>query len=679
MLIVRGCTVERVPLADCPVWRALHSLLQIISTIQQQRMPSGGLGFLRFEMQCLISSQPSTHVFFSSKLLGAAMTVAGCAFSAISGATAWAQTTPPQVETVVVTGTRTPVRVDETLGAVTVIHRNQIEQSAGKTLAELLAQQAGVQQWSSGGLGKASSVSLRGLEARHTLLLIDGVRFSSATVGVPSWENIPLESIERIEIVRGPLSGLYGSDAVGGVVQIFTRRGKDGFRGNAVAAVGSKGFGQLGGGLSFGQGAFDGSVQVQRTENRGFSATNSRVPFGSYNADNDGFRQNSGSAQLGLKISGGWRADARLLQSDGVTQYDDGPGADASAKLRTQIASVNVGGPITAIWQTNLRVARSTDDYITLATASPFSDLGKIATVQNQLAWENAVVTPMGAAVVIAEQTQQKVSRPGEPFDLSIRKLFGVVAGLNGRAGAHHWQANVRYDRNSQFGSQTTGTAAYGFDVAAAWRMGASYGTSFVAPNFNQLYYPNYGNPKLLPEAGKQTEVNVRWLGLNQQARLAYFDNRIRGYISSGPLPTNIPRTRIDGVTASYEARIANVTLNASIDHVNPRNDTNGSANYGKLLPRRVKDSAKLGADVDLGAWRVGGSVVAFSERFDDAANTTRVPGFATVDLRADWRFAKVWSVNLRLNNVTDKKYETVYGYNQPGREGYLTFRYSGF
>ncbi len=604
------------------------------------------------------------------------MSAAGCAFSA----TTIAQTvSTAKVEEVVVTGTRTPTRVDEALGDVTVIGRDQIEQSAGKTLAELLGQQAGVQFWSSGGLGKASSVSLRGLEARHTLLLIDGVRYSSATVGTPTWENIPLESIERVEIVRGPLSGLYGSDAVGGVIQIFTRRGKDGVRGNAVATVGSKRFGQLGGGLSFGQGVFDGSVQVQRIENRGFSATNSRVPFGSYNADNDGFRQNSGNAQLGWKIGGGWRADARLLQADGVTQYDDGPGADAKAKLRTQVASVNVGGPVTAIWQSNLRVARSTDDYVTLASASPYSDLGKIATVQDQLAWENTIATPIGAAVVILDQTKQKVSRPSAPFTVSDRNITGVAAGLNGQAGAHHWQANLRHDSNSQFGSQTTGTAAYGFDVTRAWRVGASYGTSFVAPNFNQLYYPNYGNPNLLPEEGKQSEVNLRWLGNNQQARVAYFDNRIRGYITSGPLPTNIPRTRIDGVTASYEARIANVTLAASIDHVNPRNDTSGSSSYGKLLPRRVKDSAKFGADVDLGAWRVGGSVVAFGQRFDDGANTTRLAGFATLDLRAYLRLSKEWSVNLRLNNVTDKKYETVYGYNQPGREGYLTLRYSGF
>ena len=630
-------------------------------------------------MQYLLGSRASIPVSFSTQLLVTAMAATGCAFSA----TTIAQTTPAtaasKVDTVIVTATRTPTRVDQALGDVTVIDRGQIEQSAGKTLAELLGQQAGVQFWANGGQGKPSSVSLRGLEARHTLLLIDGVRYSSVTLGTPTWENIPLESIERIEIVRGPLSGLYGSDAVGGVIQIFTRQRKDGLRGNAVATVGSKRYGQLGAGLSFGQGAFDGSVQVQRTENRGFSATNSHVPFDQYNPDNDGFRQNSGNAQLGWKMGGGWRADVRVLQSDGVTQYDDGLGADAKAKLRSQVASVNVSGPVTAVWQSNVRVARSTDDYITLASASPYSDLGKIATVQDQLAWENTVATPIGAAVVILEQTRQKVSRPGAPFTLSDRDITGIAAGLNGRAGAHHWQANLRHDKNSQFGSQTTGTAAYGFDLTSAWRIGAAYGTSFVAPTFNQLYYPDYGNPKLLPEEGKQSEVNVRWLGNNQQARVTYFDSRIRGYISSGPLPTNIPRTRIDGVTASYEARIANVTLAASVDHVNPRNDSSGSSNYGKLLPRRFKDSAKLGVDVDLGAWRLGGSLVAFGERFDDAANRTRLPGFATLDLRADWRLAKEWSVAVRVNNVSGKKYETVYGYNQPGREGYLTLRYSGF
>jgi len=175
----------------------------------------------------------------------------------------WAQPAPAaRAETVVVTATRTPQRVDQALAQVTVIDRIRIEAASGRSLAELLASESGVQFWSNGGLGKAASVSLRGMETRHTLLLIDGVRYGSATLGTPSWDNIPLDAIERIEIVRGPMSGLYGSDAVGGVIQIFTRRGLAGFKPEASATVGSRSYGEVAAGARFGAGAFDGSLRL---------------------------------------------------------------------------------------------------------------------------------------------------------------------------------------------------------------------------------------------------------------------------------------------------------------------------------------------------------------------------------------------------------------------------------
>jgi vitamin B12 transporter len=193
-------------------------------------------------------------------------------------------------ETVVVTATRTPQRVDQALAQVTVIDRVRIEAAAGRTLAELLASESGLQSWSNGGLGKAASVSMRGLESRHTLLLIDGVRYGSATLGTPSWDNIPLDAIERIEIVRGPMSGLYGSEAVGGVIQIFTRRGQQGFHPEFAAALGSRSYGELAAGARFGSGLVDGSLRLQHRRTDGFSATNPKLPS-NYNPDDDGFDQ----------------------------------------------------------------------------------------------------------------------------------------------------------------------------------------------------------------------------------------------------------------------------------------------------------------------------------------------------------------------------------------------------
>jgi vitamin B12 transporter len=588
---------------------------------------------------------------------------------------AWAQTAAP-AEAVVVTASRTPQRVDQALAQVTVIDRTRIEAAAGRSLAELLASESGVQFWSNGGLGKAASVSLRGLESRHTLLLIDGVRYGSATLGTPSWDNIPLDAIERIEIVRGPMSGLYGSDAVGGVVQIFTRRGQQGFHPEVGATVGSRRYGELAAGARFGSGAFDGSLRLQHRRTDGFSATNPRVPFGNHNPDDDGFDQTSVNARLSLRL-GEWRAEATLLEAKGTNHYDDGPGADTRAELRTEVLSAQLAGPVAGAWRTAIKVARSRDDYETLASASAFTTLGTIGTTQTQFSWENQIATPLGTALVLAERVQQEVERPGTPFAVSERSVTGLALGLNGEAGAHGWQANVRRDRNSQFGHQTTGSLGYGYTLAPGLRATASFGTSFVAPSFNQLYFPGFGNPNLLPEEGRQREFGLLWRHGPVTSRVVYFDNRIRGYISSGPLPTNIPRVKVDGVSASVDAVLGAWRIAGSIDSINPVNATEGTANFGRILPRRVQDSGRLALDWRGGAFTLGGTLQAFGERFDNANNSTRLGGYATLDLRAEWALAPDWALSAKVNNALGKTYETVFGYNQPGREAYLSLRWT--
>ena len=601
-----------------------------------------------------------------------------CGVAACCAPPAAAQTAATSLPAVAVTATRQPLRVDETVADVSVIERAAIERATGRTLSELLAQQPGLQSSSNGGLGKPSSVFVRGLEARHVLLLVDGVRLGSATVGTATFDNLPLDAIERIEIVRGPLSGLYGSDAVGGVVQIFTRRGRPGTAPNAKATVGANRYGQLAGGVTFGEGGFDAALQVQHTETRGFSATNPNVPFGSFNEDRDGFDQNAGTLRLGWRVNPDWRLDALALQSEGVTRLDDGAGgADARARLRNTVQSLQAAGRVAGDWRSRLAFGRSTDVYDTLASDSAFPALGAIGTVQKQLTWENTLPTRAGTVLALVERIDQDVSKPGTPFDVGHRRTNALALGLDGAAAGHVWQLSLRHDRNSQFGHHNTGSLGWGYAIAPSWRVNASYGTSFVAPSFNQLYYPSFGNPNLEPETGRSAEVSLRWTSGVHSVRAAYFDNRIRGYISSGPAPVNIPRTRIDGVSLAYEGRWRDWVLGASYDHVDPRNATEGSANFDKQLPRRAKDAVKAHADWSAGAFGLGATLAAFSERYDDAANTRRLGGYGTLDLRAEWRFAPAWTLAARVNNVGGKVYETAYGYNQPGREGYLTVRYS--
>ena len=573
----------------------------------------------------------------------------------------------PALHETVVTATRTQTRSDSLVSDVVVIERADIEKLAGRTLPEILQRAAGVQFSSNGGRGKVSSVFVRGTEARHTILLIDGVRYGSATVGGPIWENLPLDAIERIEVLKGPGSSLYGSDGVGGVIQVFTRKGQEGFHPFAQVGAGTDSYYQAGAGLSGGKGAFSYALGVQAQRDKSFSSTNPSVQFGNYNPDRDPFSQESANASAALQLSPDWRLDGSLLYSQGVSHYDDGPGRDAQYNLRGQTLRAGLSGKALPGWKTQFQVSQSRD--VNNATVAAFGR-SDFTTTQNQVFWQNDVDTPIGVALFGVERLGQKV-QGSTAYTVSERSITSAFAGLNGQAGPHSWQANLRRDRNSQFGSSTTGFVGYGYRISPAWRVHASHGTSFVAPSFNQLYFPGFGTPTLQPEEGRNTDIGVTFSQGGHTVKLVHFDNRIRGFIPSGPLPANVPRARIDGWTLGYDGTLGGVELRASIDAMDPRNELTG-----RKLPRRADTQATLGADVGIGAWKFGASLLAISQRYDDTGNTFGLGGYATLDLHADYAVARDWSLSANWRNVMDKDYQTVRGHNQPGRGVFVTLRW---
>jgi vitamin B12 transporter len=281
------------------------------------------------------------------------------------------------------------------------------------------------------------------------------------------------------------------------------------------------------------------------------------------------------------------------------------------------------------------------------------------------------MATPLGTALAGLERREQQVDG-STAYDVSQRTIDAVFAGLNGQSGAHSWQANLRRDRNSQFGGSTTGFAGYAYRIGGGWRVHASHGTSFMAPNFNQLYYPGFSNPLLQPERGRNTEAALSWSAGGHDLRLTRFDNRIRGYISNTTLPQNVPRSRIDGWTLAYEGRLGSATrMRASLDALDPRNEATG-----RLLPRRAREQATLAVDHQAGAWRFGGSLLHAGARFDDIANTVPLASYTTIDLHAEHRLPGDWRLQFKLANLTDRVYETAYGYNQPGRAAHVTLRW---
>ncbi len=576
----------------------------------------------------------------------------------------------------VVTATRTESRVDETLADVTVITGEQIQEMApGRSVAEVLQRFAGVQMASNGGRGNTQSVFIRGNDFNKTLLLIDGVRYGSATMGTPALENLPLELIDRIEVVQGPASALYGSDAIGGVIQVFTKRGKG--IGKPFLAQGSVTVGEYGhksgnAGFRGEQAGFDYNLNVSRVVEHGISATNQKAGF-YYNPDRDGFAQTAVNASLGYAFNADWRLDTTWMQSEGRAHTDSGLGNNAYVDLRTQAGRVQLGGKVLSNWTSRFSIGQSKDKQINLGSGydSYFN------TTQTEYKWDNEIATPVGKVLAGLERLEQKVDTSND-YAVNKRSINAAFVGLNGAAGRHSWQANLRRDDNSQYGGFTTYGAGYGFEVLQGMRVYASHGKSMRAPSFNDLYYPSpsypsyNGNPLLKPEQAKNNEIGVQWSSDSQRAKLLHYDNRVTDLIQSGvtQMENVAGTTRLKGWRAEYGFNLDGWTLSSAYDYLDPK------TRDGKPLSRRAKNQITVNLDKKLGGWTLGGGLLYVGERKDQGGAVTQ-PSYTTLDLYAEYRINPEWSVQARVANVGNKHYETAYGFNQLGRAGYLTLKWA--
>lgn len=572
----------------------------------------------------------------------------------------------------VVTATRVETRTDALLSDVVLIDSAAIQQSTGRSLSEVLARNAGLQFSSNGGLGKQAGLFIRGTESRHLLLLIDGVRYGSSTAGSAVLDNIPLSVIDRIEVLKGPASSLYGSDAVGGVVQIFTKRGAKGFQPQASTTLGSFGHRAITAGFSGGSDSLTYSLNLGSLREDGFSTTNPNVAFGNHNPDKDGFEQDSLSASLQWAIAPDWTTSLNFTQADGTSQYDQGFGTfNVRSEVTSRIAVWGLERKWSADSRTQLRLSRSddkSDNFGGPGAPSVFNTAQTQATLQHD--WK----TQLGTVIVGLESIKEAVSGT-QAYAVNSRTTNAAFAGLIGQRGSHLWQANLRRDDNSQFGGATTGFASYGLQITPHWRPHVAYGTSFKMPSFNTLYFVSgrfNGNPTTQPERGKNREVGLTYSRGLHEVKLTRFDNRVRGFITTQPVVTNVPQARMEGWSLGYTGAAGAWNWYANLELLDARNQLNG-----RKLPRRADEVLTASLDHKVGAWNWGASMQLVSDRFDNAANTRRLPGFGTLDLHGRYAVNKDWSVALRLNNLGDKFYETAYGYNQPGRAAYVTLNWA--
>jgi vitamin B12 transporter len=581
---------------------------------------------------------------------------------------------------IVVTATRTAQTVDETLASVTVITRADMERKQAQSVEDVLRGIEGISIANTGGPGKLSSVFMRGASSTQVLVLIDGIKVGSPTSGMMAFQDLPIALIDRIEVVRGPRSSLYGSEAVGGVIQIFTKKGGGAFAPSVSLGGGSFQTGQATASLSGGGARGWFNVGVNGFSTRGINACRGRPsPFagcGAIEPDRDGYRNVAGSLRGGFRFHERFDAEVHGLHAEGRNKYD---GFYNESHVAQQVLGTRLRWTPINPWQLTASAGRSTDKSDNFKDGSFQSRLN---TERDTAALQSDVTLGKRQLLTIGiDQQQDRITESTDFFSMRERDNRGLFAQYQLGVGPFDIQANGRHDENDQFGSHNTGAVALGLAVVQGLRIVASHGTAFKAPTFNDLYANDgffVGNPNLRPERSQTTEVGLRGTSGWGRWSLNAFQTEIRDLIVVTPSFTtteNLDQARIRGVELATTARIDAWDVATQVTALRPENTTPG-ANEGKILQRRSQRFARIDIDRRIGAHRVGISIFGDAKRFDNAANTSEMGGYALVDLRGEYAIAMDWRVQLRAANIFDKQYETVAFYNQPGRAFFLTLRY---
>ncbi len=587
-------------------------------------------------------------------------------------------------DTVVVTATRTPQRADQLIADTTVIDSDEIARAGAGSVADLLARRRGIEITRNGGPGTNTGVFLRGANSNQVVVLIDGVRIGSSTTGAASWNAIPLSAIDHIEVVYGPLSTLYGADAIGGVVQIFTKKSEGGPHLGAGIGAGTYATKQIDAaihGASGGEHAVSYTLGAQREASDGFSAT--RPGSSSYNPDDDGYRRTSANGRLAVRLADGIDAGVQFLKSRLRAQYDYSASSfDARNIQDIDSYAAFLNDRILPNWRSSFQWARSNDKLGSFTSAAALGT-SQIDTRQDEATWQNTIGIGDDTLQLLFGHRKETVrstsgtSTTPSPLNRS-RGTNSVAASYGMKRGSHLLDLGARND-HSVYGSKTTGTAGYGYAFNKDLRATASIGTSFRAPTYNELYYPNYGLADNKPEQGRNAEAGLRYDIAGVELQANYYRNRLTNLIVSvnpcpgrtGSCAYNVNHALLEGLTMSAATRFKDIDLRASADLQDPRDETTG-----KQLARRARRHAAMSAAYTAGPLESGIELQASGQRFDDAANANRLKGYGLLNLYTSWRFTPDWSLLVRLDNAADKRYELARNYGTAGRSLFAALRY---
>ncbi len=578
----------------------------------------------------------------------------------------------------VVTATRVATPKNQLTAATTVYTRKDIERLQVNTLPDLLRNTPGIDMTQQGGMGKTTSVFMRGTNSDHVLVLIDGIKVGSATLGTTPFESIPIDQIERVEIIRGPQSSLYGSEAIGGVIQIFTRKGTQEDKPSFTLDTGGGSYN-----TAKASGTVSGkwknswySLGASHINTQGFDARQATPGFfGVDQPDKDGYYNTGLNARIGHRFDNNAEIEAFYMRAEGKNEYDGS--FQNKTEFVNQLVGTSASMDIVDNWRSTLRFGQSRDDGDNFAPDGSFSS--KFNTTRWNTTWLNQF--DLSDAHQLIAGTDYRVDEVDSSTDYDKRSRYdvGVFGELHSRILDDHFiNASLRWDHNEAFGDYVTGNFGWRYNSPIGISPFASFGNAFKAPTFNELYFPNYGNATLQPEESTTFEVGLagdHWLQWEVRAYHTNIDNLIVPTMNPATFEfsaENVGKSQIDGIEIEMSKNWLGWNTQLSMNLLSPENrETNAR------LPRRAEKTLAFDVSKSLGQFDLGANVLAQGDRFDDTQNKIRVAGYTTVDLRSAYHINKNWMLSARLNNLLDKQYQTVNTYNTADRNFFVSIHYN--
>lgn len=591
-----------------------------------------------------------------------------------------AASTPLQAEeqlpSVVITAGRIaedPARVS---ADIAIIHEEEIKKAQATTVIELLRRQAGINSSTTGGPGKSTSLYMRGGNSGHVLVLIDGVRVGAASTGAFDWGLMSPEDIERIEIVRGPQSSLYGADAMSGVIQIFTKTGEGKTRVHIQSEAG-------------GLASSSASMQVSGSTENGISyaltAAGQRtdgVSVAAAGTETDPYRQTQISGRIEMGLGDGTLAFT-ARQSEGKNSLDGGwvlaDTLNWSSASRQSIYSLTLSYPIMANWESSLQLSRSADDVIGYDPANAANN-SDIHTTIKQLNWQNHIELADFSLLFGLDYHADRAVNPLAPLN-KVQKQSAGFASLSWHSELLDLNGSLRHDRNSGLinsANKSTWHTGAALHPLTGLKITANYGTGFKAPSINDLYWPAAGNPNLKPETSKGWDAGIAYEHssdlLQGGLSATWFDQSFRDLIAWAPItpgswtwiPSNVNKARSRGLELTAKLHISTAYMQANWSYLMARDSSNET-----WLARRPKESGNILLGIDFGPLNLEGNLAIVGPRFSNPNNAAYLTSYRKTDLRARLHLNETWELTARVNNVEDKKYEEATGYGVAGRVWY--------